>query len=105
MSRTKTFYKATRSDGVVHRDTSDSHGSTWFGRPDLARSYKGPSEVVPAVEITAAEFKALKAGGEGHTKDANRRRAVWLKERNDKRKVARDLAEALDRDHIRHPIP
>ena len=71
----KTHYKAVRKDGVtatrgstmkfthaaVHTGGATSRCSTWFGRPDLAARYSGPSEICEAVEITAQEYRALKA--------------------------------------------
>lgn len=86
----KTYYKATRKDGVtatrgstmkfshaaVHSGGSHSAGSTWFGRPDLAARYKGPSEVCEAVEITAQEYRALKAAAPRYAYGARSGRAA-----------------------------
>lgn len=69
------YFKATRSDGVIATRSSDSKDYTRAfvrpsGRSNWATGTNTPpeaskqvGEVVPAVEITAKEYRDLKKGG------------------------------------------
>lgn len=71
-----TYYKATFSDGSVHTRSTDagrtythahacswnSSKKSWASSEALAIKAGKGSEVVPAIEITSAEYRALKKG-------------------------------------------
>ncbi len=71
-----TYYKATFSDGSVHTRSTDSRKYThahecpwrrgqksWAGSEALAIKAAKGAEIAPAIEITSAEYRALKKRG------------------------------------------